>query len=650
MDRAACLVLFALLTAFVGNAAASCRKVANEDMSEYLCEGGHPSELATVPETTEKLRIVRMPLRSITADTFSRFGGNLLVLSCSQCEIDDIDADAFRRLVNLQQLSLDNNRLTTVRASWFEDLDELTYLDLNYNEIRDIEDGVYTNLPSLVDLRISGNRLRCLNLDEMSRLRELKRIFLSENSEFACPHAVGKFLENQGVDFVEDPEWRRLTSDTIEVHVPPRGYVEEDREIVPAYRERLHPDRKPPPESEEPYATRDKTFFPAIPEHRARHRKPSTTTVRPWTPKRQDELPLPRVEPIYPDTSSSQVPSESSSHQVIPYTYSTSETSRAQPSEDIRMSGTDGPSRTEHILMYPPYPTYETTPYWSYPTSERTRVPPVVPLSEDNGIAGTDMPPPPPTYPPYIPTRETMPYPSYPTEKSRVTGSSEGETVGESGRSSQAGNTMTYPLYATTSDGIERTPHGSIQVTRPSDISDMIIWSTDDSIEHSVDSPWVHERHEQSRRPAEETTDRTTWSTKTPYYGHDPRKMIVEETSYKPNVEDDLIIAVDPVEYDRPQTTTASGMHYVRPSSPELMHSPSTDEFYQAPYYESTVTVHPPLQNYQDGNGRVTVVRPITTAKPTECPENSAPKTRPAAALVTFIAVIVLGHAFAERF
>lgn len=635
MDSIASLVLFTLLIAFVGDAAASCRKMANEEMLEYFCEYGDPLDLATVPEITEKLRIMRMPLHRITADTFARFGGNLWVLSCSHCEITDIDADAFRRLVNLQQLSLDNNYLTTVKASWFEGLEYLTYLDLNYNNIYDIEDGVYKNLPSLVDLRISGNRLRCLNLDEMSYLRELKRMFLSENSDFACPHAVSKFLENQGVAFEKDPEWERLASDTIDVYVPP-NYVEEDKETVPAHRERLHPGKKPPlEESQELYPTRDKAFYPDNSAHRSHHRKPTTTTVRPTT-KQQEGLPLPRVEPIFPETKPSHISLELS-HQVMPYPYSTQETSQIPLSEDIEIS-VDEPSRMEHT-----YPIHETTPHWSYPTSERSRTPPVI--LEDK-IAGTDrsqIEPQTERMLTYISTYETIPYPPYPTsERSRV-GSSEDEKIGESGRPSQAGNTVTYPLYGVTSDGLEKTSYGSIQLTRPS-TSDLnrFTWTTDDPIEHPINPlSWTPDRHEQSRPPAG-GNDRTT-STRTPYYGHDPRKMIAEESLL---VTDDY--TPDLIEYGRSQTTTSANVHYVRPSPPKLMHS--TNE-YQTLYKS---TVYPPLQN---GNvkedNRISGVSPLetTTDRPLpECPENSASKIRPAAALVTFIVVIVLGHTVVERF
>jgi len=647
MDRTVTVVLFALLTAFVGDVVASCRKVENEDMVEYVCEDGHPIDLITVPETIEKLRIFRMPLYRITVDTFSKFGGNLWVLSCSHCEIMDIDADAFRRLVNLQQLSLDNNRLTTIRSSWFEGLDSLTYLDLNYNNIYDIEDGVYMNLPSLVDLRISGNRLQCLNLDEMLYLKELKRIFLSENSDFACPHAVSKFLENQGIAFEQDPEWRSVTSDTINVHVPSihveEGEEIDSAEIVPAHRERLHPSRRPSPEeSEESYKTRDKTFYPNHSEtYRSRHRRPPTTTIRTTPKQAQEELPLPRVESRFPDTRPSHISSESSSHQVM--SYPTPETPPAPPAEDIKMPGTDGPSRTEHTLIY--QSTHETTPYWSYSTPESTtpRVP-LVTLSENIRIVGTDRPPQMEGMltSSYIPPHETMSYPPlYPTtERSQVfvMGSSEDKAIEETGRSSQVGNIITYPLHVTISDGLESMPHGSIQMT--SDFSDIV-----SDIDGSVEHPVYPMEHEQSRRPTE-GSDRVT-SMKTPYYGHDPRKMIIEEPSSE--TDDDIFIpTARPIEYDRSRTTTASE-HYVRPSPPELINLPSTDELYQAPY-EPTVTIHPPLQNYQNNNGELPSVRPIdTTQEPLpKCENSSAPKIQSAAALVTF--VTVLRHAVVGRF
>ncbi|XP_011630405.1 uncharacterized protein LOC105422638 [Pogonomyrmex barbatus] len=686
MDSAAILTLFALLIAFAGDAAASCRKIENVNMLEYFCEGGHPVDLTTVPETTEKLRIVRMPLRRITADTFSKFGRNLWVLSCSYCEISDIDADAFRHLVDLQQLSLNNNRLTEVKGSWFEGLDSLTYLDLNYNNIRDIEDSVYRNLPSLVDLRISGNHLRCLNLDEMTHLTELKRIFLGENSEFICPYAVSQFLENQGVVFEQDPEWRRLASDMIDVHVPP--VPEEKSKTRPIYDENLHPPGRPSSgESEEFYGSRERPFHSDYSaEHRSRHRRPPTTTPRPTTPKQTERLPVPRVEPVYPvtDTRPSYAPSEPSSHQVMPHP---TEAPQVPPLEDIRMSEPRPHVRPEQILTYPPtmyetpppwYTTpetsldvkdrsrlskvrleemlpysptmYETTPYWR-PMPERPRAPPVTstPSWEDIRMAGTDRPSQTErTYPPHISTYETTIYDAYPTSerpqvKSRGRVSSEDEVRGESGRPQSI--TITFPLYTT--DGPERImSHGSIQMTHSSDDSGMIAlggWSTDDPYRTQN-----LERHEQSR-PAEEN-DRRTYTPdpqKTPYYGHDPRELIVEESSMRKDNDDDdddLSVATDRSQAQVPTTSPGPAMHRIRPSPSVLMHSSGTDEFYRT-HYDSSVTVHTPLQRYQ-ANETIPGVRPVEmTQKPsTECPKNSGLKTQPVVGLAALIVVAVLGH------
>lgn len=234
MDKSIGFILLALLYACVGGAHGVCKHVRNDDMVEYHCVGGDTSDLYALPRNTGKIRIMDMHIPRITADLFSRFGSELWVLTCSHCGIEEIEENAFEELENLQQLSLDNNRLTTVKEAWFRGLDYLTFLDLNYNKIKSIEDGVFTNLPSLVDLRLSGNQLECLNLRDMSQLSELKRMFLSENSELKCPNAISNFLEDHGVHFEKDPEWKRIPTDLV------KPFGEEPPTTVSSLRERLY--------------------------------------------------------------------------------------------------------------------------------------------------------------------------------------------------------------------------------------------------------------------------------------------------------------------------------------------------------------------------------------------------------------------------
>ncbi|XP_076376673.1 uncharacterized protein LOC117218187 [Megalopta genalis] len=238
------LFLLSVLCASVGTVQGACKHVPNDDMVEYSCEGGRMSDLDDLPASTGKIRISNMPIPMITRDTFSRFGSDLWVLGCSHCGIRDIEPGAFHHLQNLQQLSLDNNHLSTLRDSWFRGLDYLTYLDLNYNAIGSIEDGVFQTLPSLVDLRLSGNRLECLNLEAVSKLKELKRMFLTENSQFKCPNAVSAYFEKNGVSFERDPEWNRIAEDLIPAGLPyddHRDSTTARYTPLPAYRERLHP-------------------------------------------------------------------------------------------------------------------------------------------------------------------------------------------------------------------------------------------------------------------------------------------------------------------------------------------------------------------------------------------------------------------------
>lgn len=226
------------LLLLVSYASGACVSVPNQDMVEYACDNGYINDLHMIPERTEKIRISNMKIPRITRDTFSRFGDNVLILMCTHCGIEEIEADAFKALSNLQQLRLDNNHLRSVRASWFEGLRQLTYLDLNYNEIESIEDGVFDNLPELVDLRISGNKLQCLNVDELSRLGSLTRIFIAKNPEFKCPNALSKVLDQKQLTFDKDPEWSDLSVDLV---VPPEAPMRP----TPAYRERLVSTRRP---------------------------------------------------------------------------------------------------------------------------------------------------------------------------------------------------------------------------------------------------------------------------------------------------------------------------------------------------------------------------------------------------------------------
>lgn len=226
------LISLVVVVQIFQSASATCINVANNELLEFNCNGGTADDIESIPEKAEKIKIQGMRMPRITSDTFARFGEHLFVLMCSNCEIREIDDNAFRKLVNLQQLTLNSNELTTVKAAWFQDLDYLTYLDLNYNQINSVEDGVFKRLPNLVDFRIAGNRLECLNVEAMTQLSELKRIYVNDNREFKCPNALVKFLDSRKIDYEKDPDWSRIPYDLVSASRF-AGYEEEPKRPPP---------------------------------------------------------------------------------------------------------------------------------------------------------------------------------------------------------------------------------------------------------------------------------------------------------------------------------------------------------------------------------------------------------------------------------
>jgi len=637
MDSAVILVLLTLLIAFVNDATASCKEIANDDMLEYFCEDSHPTDLNSLPFGTEKLRINRMPLRRITTDTFSRFNKNLLVLSCLYCDITDIDAYAFQNLVNLQQLSLGSNYLTTVKASWFKDLNYLTYLDLSYNHIRDIEDGVYKNLPSLVDFRISGNQLRCLNLNEMSHLNELKRIFLSENADFACPHAVSKFLEDRGVVFEQDPEWRKLIDDTIHVYVPP-NYVEQDRTTIsPTYP--VESNKKPFSEETKVHnipSTKNGMFssLEDRSEYRRNNRNKRPTTTTTMQPKYQNKIPLPYVKSPFlrAEPEISTIPMESSL-QEMQYPYSTMETSQTTPIEmessleDIRMAETEKSS--EHTLS------------------------------------------------PYISVYQTVthPYPIHSTEDMEIIESeslTENEITANSDRSLQMETIVTHPRYnipVTIPYDQERISHKSNEMIYPS-FNDFVTStsristdhldqnmdrSTDVPSEHSDIPPWMQDkkRYKESLRSTTDSSNHHEPSSstnipdfQTTYRAVQDQHKILDKGSNT----DDLFTTTELIKTDASQTMISNDV-YVRPSLPsfpEIIYSPSTDQFYY-PYSKDKATLHPRLPSLSEDTKKTIYFSPLTTTNE-PYPDNSALRVQPNTILMMSIIVTVFGHVIIGRF
>ena len=77
-------------------------------------------------------------------------------------KITSIDDDAFDKLVKLETLVLENNKLTIIKSTWFKCLGNLQFLDLDSNEITRIDDDAFVKLNKLEEINLDSNKLKII--------------------------------------------------------------------------------------------------------------------------------------------------------------------------------------------------------------------------------------------------------------------------------------------------------------------------------------------------------------------------------------------------------------------------------------------------------------------------------------------------------
>ncbi|KAM4692008.1 LOW QUALITY PROTEIN: peroxidasin homolog [Rhinophrynus dorsalis] len=95
--------------------------------------------------------------------------------------IREINADAFRRLKNLNTLLLNNNLIRRISLQSFQGLDSLKHLYLYKNEIQSIQRNAFQGLHSLEQLYLHFNNLENLDAGTFGELPKLERLFLHNN-------------------------------------------------------------------------------------------------------------------------------------------------------------------------------------------------------------------------------------------------------------------------------------------------------------------------------------------------------------------------------------------------------------------------------------------------------------------------------------
>lgn len=141
----------------------------------------NPSWFASLTRL-EQLNVYRNNFASIEENTFENLS-NLLILdgSINFVGLREIHPNAFRNLVNLRQLNLNNAGITELNPSWFETLTRLNYLYMSFNRIQEIPPETFQNQGELRSLSLWGNQLKIIRRNSFGFLGNLTFLDLEQN-------------------------------------------------------------------------------------------------------------------------------------------------------------------------------------------------------------------------------------------------------------------------------------------------------------------------------------------------------------------------------------------------------------------------------------------------------------------------------------
>ncbi|MCP9260122.1 Leucine Rich Repeat family protein [Dirofilaria immitis] len=130
----------------------------------------------------QRLSLTRTKLQYITDRTFPPHSvPNLRSLNLAFGRINYISTGAFNNIDSLEQLALNNNKLTSIQTLTFSSLRNLRQLNLAGNAINITMERSISDIPTLENLSLARNHLQQLNKATFVNLNNLEQLDLSYN-------------------------------------------------------------------------------------------------------------------------------------------------------------------------------------------------------------------------------------------------------------------------------------------------------------------------------------------------------------------------------------------------------------------------------------------------------------------------------------
>jgi len=141
---------------------------------------------AQIPITTQKLYLNHNDISDVAVDAFKDLV-NLEELSLRGNKLPSIRAGAFNGLTNLKKLYVNYNQIPTIPAEAFKELSKLEYLDLHgMSELHVLDENAFVGLASLKTLDMHNTDVISLPEKVFAPLTSLKKMRWEGNHHLAC--------------------------------------------------------------------------------------------------------------------------------------------------------------------------------------------------------------------------------------------------------------------------------------------------------------------------------------------------------------------------------------------------------------------------------------------------------------------------------
>ena len=173
------------------------------------------ADIARAPKDVKAVVFVFSDIPKLKVDSFTPLANNLEVLMIINSNLEDIEDNAMKGLTSMKEIILSGNKLTTLKAAWFQDMTNLKKMEVRDNMIKTIDEEMASLMQNLEILDIRENEMKCMTVDFLNKMTKIKTMRWELNAwHMRCIREIMMWAKEKGIMF-NDKKIEEVESITI---------------------------------------------------------------------------------------------------------------------------------------------------------------------------------------------------------------------------------------------------------------------------------------------------------------------------------------------------------------------------------------------------------------------------------------------------